>query len=153
MIINTTSRNLKAKKKRAAAIPVVLVAASLTRHFSARYYNKTPKNTSKLTGQQWLNELLTGHHQCFYDGMGMNRHIFQALLRKLIRHGLHDTRQNFVLANLVSSTLWLLVEHASKKDHTQLPVGVINPNRGHTRPILSKNPYRSLQVAHTGRSS
>ena len=65
MIINTTSRNLEAKKKRAAAITVALVAASLAQHFAARYHNKTPKNTSKLTGQQWLNELLTGHHQRF----------------------------------------------------------------------------------------
>ena len=148
MITNTTSRNLESKKKRAAAaaITVALVAAPLTQDFSTRYYNKTPKNTSKLTGQQWLNELLTGHHQRFYNRMGMNKHIFQALLRKLIRHGLHDTRQKFVLANLASSTLWL--EHALKKVHTQVPVGVINMNRGHTRPILGKNPYRSLWVAH-----
>ena len=94
MIINTTSRNLAAKKKRAAAaaVTVAFVAASITQHFSTRYYNKTPKNTSKLTGQQWLNELLTGHHQRFYDAMGMNKHVFQALLHELIRRGLHDTR-------------------------------------------------------------
>ena len=92
MIINTTSRNLEAKKKRAAAITVALVAASLAQHFSARYHKKTPKNNSKFTGQQWLDELLTGHHQRFYDAMGMNKHVFQALLCELIRHGLHDTR-------------------------------------------------------------
>ncbi|KAG1879749.1 hypothetical protein F4604DRAFT_1579098, partial [Suillus subluteus] len=54
-------------------------------------YNKTPKNTSKLTGQQWLNELLVGHPQHFYDAMRMNKHVFQALLHELIKHGLHDT--------------------------------------------------------------
>ena len=60
MLINTTSRNLEAKKKRAAAITIALVAASLAQHFSARYHNKSPKNNSKLTGQQWLDELLMG---------------------------------------------------------------------------------------------
>ncbi|OAX37174.1 hypothetical protein K503DRAFT_647320, partial [Rhizopogon vinicolor AM-OR11-026] len=51
-----------------------------------------PKNTSKLTGQQWLNELLAGHHQRFYDAMGMNKHVFRVLLHELVRHGLHGTR-------------------------------------------------------------
>ncbi|OAX31065.1 hypothetical protein K503DRAFT_655222, partial [Rhizopogon vinicolor AM-OR11-026] len=45
-----------------------------------------------LTGQQLLNKLLAGHHQRFYDGMGMNKHVFRALVRELIRHGLRDTR-------------------------------------------------------------
>jgi len=81
MIINTTSRNLEAKKKRGL---VLQVAASLTQHFTT---TKPPR---------WLNELLTGHHQRVYDGMGMNKHIFQALLRKLIRHDLHIQDKNFI---------------------------------------------------------
>ena len=95
MSINTTSRNLtersKAKKKQAAVIIVIAAASLIQHHFSARY-NKMPKNTSKLTGQQWLDELLAGHPQRFYDGMGMNKHVFRALLRELIKYGLHDTR-------------------------------------------------------------
>jgi hypothetical protein len=95
MVINATSCNLaersKAKKKQAAVIVVIAAASLIQHHFSARY-DKTPKNTSKLTGQQWLNELLAGHPQRFYDGMGMNKHVFQVLLNELIKHGLHDTR-------------------------------------------------------------
>jgi hypothetical protein len=55
MVINATSCNLaersKAKKKQAAVIVVIAAASLIQHHFSARY-NKTPKNTSKLTGQQ-----------------------------------------------------------------------------------------------------
>ncbi|KAG1728876.1 uncharacterized protein EDB91DRAFT_1060304 [Suillus paluster] len=80
------------KKKQAAVITIALAAASITQHHYAARYDKTPKNTSKLTGQQWLNELLAGHPQHFYDAMGMNKHVFQALLHELIKHGLHDTR-------------------------------------------------------------
>jgi hypothetical protein len=80
------------KKQRTAAIIAALAAASLIQHRYSAHYDKTPKNTSKLTGQQWLNELLAGHPQHFYDAMGMNKHVFQALLLELIKHGLHDTR-------------------------------------------------------------
>ncbi|KAG0693027.1 hypothetical protein DFH29DRAFT_816807 [Suillus ampliporus] len=80
------------KKKWAAVIAITLAAASITQHHYAARYDKTPKNTSKLTSQQRLNKLLASHPQCFYDVMGMNKHVFQALLRELIKHGLDDTR-------------------------------------------------------------
>ena len=56
-------------------------------------YNKIPRNTSKLRGADWLNELLEGHITRFYDNMGMNRHVFNQLLEVLrTKAGLKDTR-------------------------------------------------------------
>jgi hypothetical protein len=53
MVINATSCNLaersKAKKKKQAAVIVVIAAASLIQHHSSARYDKTPKNTSKLS--------------------------------------------------------------------------------------------------------
>lgn len=80
------------KKKKAVAVAAALAAAVTAQRHALPHYLKTPKNTSKLTGQQWLDELLEGHPQRFYDSMGMNKHVFRALLAELVLIGLHDTR-------------------------------------------------------------
>ncbi|KIK79526.1 hypothetical protein PAXRUDRAFT_40826, partial [Paxillus rubicundulus Ve08.2h10] len=38
-----------------------------------------PVHTSILTGQGWLNELLTGHPVRFYNMMGMDQYVFRKL--------------------------------------------------------------------------
>lgn len=80
------------KKRRAAAVAAVLAAAVLMQQKFSSDFIKQPKNNSKLTGQEWLNELLGGHSGRFYDAMGMNKHVFLQLLKELIAIGLHDTR-------------------------------------------------------------
>ena len=50
-------------------------------------------NTSTLTGMGWLRELLTGHPVCFYDALGMPKHVFCKLVRELEVHaGLKHSR-------------------------------------------------------------
>ena len=86
----TTSKS--AKKRHVAAVAAVLAStAFIQRKFSADF-NKWAKNDSKLTGQEWLDELLIGHPKRFYASMGMHKHVFRELLRELIKVGLHDTR-------------------------------------------------------------
>ena len=84
--------NRSTKRKRAAALAAALAAAVTVQQRFHSSFIKIPKNNSKLTGQQWLDELLSGHPQRFYDSMGMNKHVFRALLGELIKIGLHDTR-------------------------------------------------------------
>jgi hypothetical protein len=79
------------KKRKAAAVAAIAAAAVLYRKYSANY-NKEAKNTSRMTGQAWINELFAGHPRRFYNNMGMNKHVFKQLVRELIQVGLHDTR-------------------------------------------------------------
>ena len=59
----------------------------------ASHFDKIPQHTSILSGQDWINELIAGHNGRFYNEMGMNKHVFQALLSTLQREtGLHSTR-------------------------------------------------------------
>ena len=56
-------------------------------------FNCTPVHTSRLSGQQWLNELVHGHPQRFYNEMGLRKHIFKKLIRILGTNvGLVDTQ-------------------------------------------------------------
>jgi hypothetical protein len=86
----TTPKSLK--KRRAAAVAAVLASAAFIERKFSSDFNKLAKNDSKLTGQAWLEELLSGHPKRFYASMGMNKHVFRALLQELIKVGLHDTR-------------------------------------------------------------
>lgn len=54
---------------------------------------KQPENTSKLSGQDWVEELLEGHPGRFHNNMGMNKHVFLKLVDELgKRAGLGPTR-------------------------------------------------------------
>ena len=76
------------KKRRTAALAAAVVAYKK----NSANYDKQAKNTSQMTGQEWVDELLAGHPKWFYNNMGMNKHVFKALLQELIQVGLHDTR-------------------------------------------------------------
>ena len=55
--------------------------------------DKIPQHTSILSGHDWIDELLTGHDGRFYNEMGMQKHVFYALISVLRRDvGLRDTR-------------------------------------------------------------
>ena len=83
----TTPKSLK--KRQAAAVAAVLASAVFIEQKFSLDFNKLAKNDSKLTGQAWLEELLSGHPKRFYASMGMNKHVFRALLQELIKVGLH----------------------------------------------------------------
>lgn len=52
-----------------------------------------PMYDSSLTGQMWMDELLAGHPQRFYNAMGMHKDVFKRLLEELkSRGGLGDTK-------------------------------------------------------------
>lgn len=50
-------------------------------------------HTAKLTGQEWIDELIEGHNGHFHDAMSMHQHIFQRLVKMLEEQGgLTDTK-------------------------------------------------------------
>ena len=59
----------------------------------ASHFNKTHLHTSSLTGDQWVQELIDGHEERFYNKMGMHEAVFTWLLDLLMREaGLHNTQ-------------------------------------------------------------
>ncbi|KLO05896.1 hypothetical protein SCHPADRAFT_801938, partial [Schizopora paradoxa] len=48
---------------------------------------------SKMSGRDFVKELLKGHPETFRDSMGMNKHVFRKLLKELrTRASLKDTK-------------------------------------------------------------
>ncbi|KAH9030802.1 hypothetical protein EDB84DRAFT_1255222, partial [Lactarius hengduanensis] len=60
--------------------------------YSARF-DRVPVHTSRLSGQQWLDELVGGHDRRFHNEMGLHKHVFRKLVLVLGRDaGLAHTR-------------------------------------------------------------
>jgi len=56
------------------------------------HFTKTCLHTSRLTGDQWVQELIDSYNERFYNEMGMHETVFTWLLDLLIREaGLCDT--------------------------------------------------------------
>src|SRR5881394_3560736 len=82
----------RARTRRKIAL-LTLLAGAVAAYIAASPCEKIPRNTSRLTGQGWVQELLLGHQTRFYDNMGLNRHVFRHLLQALIsKAGQGDTR-------------------------------------------------------------
>ena len=64
------------------------IAAATTAEYMVPLLYKAPLHTSSLSSQAWMDELLQGHTARFKDQMGMERHVFCALLGILGRKGL-----------------------------------------------------------------
>ena len=57
------------------------------------HFNKMAKNTSSLSGQDWIDDLLTRHDEQFYNEFRLQKHIFKSLLSVLSRDAsLHGTQ-------------------------------------------------------------
>ncbi|KAK6139941.1 hypothetical protein DH2020_026317 [Rehmannia glutinosa] len=54
---------------------------------------KTPFRDSRFKGADWLNELFLGHHQRFYDALGVEKRIFFLLCEKIIETGAYVEHQ------------------------------------------------------------
>ncbi|KAK6115595.1 hypothetical protein DH2020_007864 [Rehmannia glutinosa] len=54
---------------------------------------KTPFRDSQFKGADWLNELFLGHHQRFYDALGVEKRIFFLLCQKTIETGAYVEHQ------------------------------------------------------------
>jgi hypothetical protein len=75
------------------ATVILLQAWAKNMNIYASRFSKTPLHTSILSGNQWIQELLDGHEERFYNEMGMSVTIFTQLLDLLVTEGgLRDTR-------------------------------------------------------------
>ena len=76
----------------AAYIVQTVVSAALI--YGQTYFFKEPYNTSSLSGEQWLQELLCGHPDRFWTQLGVNKHVFRRLVVELKNIGL--TRSKYL---------------------------------------------------------
>jgi hypothetical protein len=59
----------------------------------ASHPKKCAQHTSSLSGEQWVQELLSGHEDRIFNELGMRKTVFQKLLEDLRANaGVHDTR-------------------------------------------------------------
>ena len=64
----------------------VLVAANATISY-ASCFEKTSQHTSRLSGEQWIEELIAGHDVRFYNELRMQKFVFKRLLAVLEQTG------------------------------------------------------------------
>lgn len=75
----------------------LMVCSAISVSYALLWYGsqfiKTPQHTSVLSGQLWLDELLSRHDGCFYNELGMQKIVFHQLLTMLKTDvGLQGTR-------------------------------------------------------------
>jgi hypothetical protein len=63
-----------------AAATAAISAAFAVIDYSQTYYDKTPYHDSALTGAAWVHELLGGHPKCIHKELGVQKHVFRALI-------------------------------------------------------------------------
>jgi hypothetical protein len=80
-------------RRKVTAIISALAAGGSAAQYVTPHILKTPMYNSRRTGVQWVQELLAGHDQRFYNMMGLNKHVYRRLLHDLATHtGLHDSK-------------------------------------------------------------
>lgn len=75
-----------------ASAYVVNVVGVATQLYSSPLYWKQPYHTSKLSGDDWVKELINGHYDRIWTELGMRVHVFLALVHELhVTCGLTDS--------------------------------------------------------------
>jgi hypothetical protein len=89
---NSSQQELFAQIAQQLVVLIVNIVIPETLKIIQQYYFKEPCYTSILTGQAWVNELLHGHPKCIRTALGMNKHVFRALLSELRGMGHGDSK-------------------------------------------------------------
>ncbi|KAK6138572.1 hypothetical protein DH2020_027686 [Rehmannia glutinosa] len=91
VVIFTRSYNKKDYKRYTCDLSFIHLYNLASRSFSNMM--KTPFRDSRFKGADWLNELFLGHHQRFYDALGVEKRIFFLLCQKIIETGAYVEHQ------------------------------------------------------------
>jgi hypothetical protein len=89
---NSSQQELFAQIAQQLIVLIVNIVIPETLRIIQQYYFKEPYYTSILTGQAWVNELLHSHPKCICTALGMNKHVFRALLSELRGMGHGDSK-------------------------------------------------------------
>ena len=72
----------KNHRKKLIAVLAATAVAVVAKHVAPSICT-IPMNTSKLTGMDWVRELLTGHPVRFSDALAMPKHVYWKLVKEL----------------------------------------------------------------------
>lgn len=76
-------KKISRKAKRAIIVKVAIVAVLAAVEVVKPRLFPQPYHTSMRTGQNWIDELLNGHHKRMRRNLGMHRHVFLKLTQSL----------------------------------------------------------------------
>lgn len=94
----TTTRSVlqaleETKKRKKKAALLAALAGAFSVQALAPHIIKTPMYDSARTGEHYIQELLSGHPERFYNEIGMSKHVFRKLKTELeIYAGFSDTK-------------------------------------------------------------
>jgi hypothetical protein len=97
------------------ALLLLVISASAAWSVIASVYDKVPMHTSKLRGQDWVEELLHGHDGRFYDQMGVHKHVFKHLVEELWQKTDLDDSKNVTIEEQVAIFLHAAVTGQSNR--------------------------------------
>lgn len=85
--------NLRRRQLIIAAAYFINVVGIATQLYASPLYWKQPYHTSKLSGAEWVKELINGHHDRIWTELGMRVHVFLAFVHELrVTCGLQDSK-------------------------------------------------------------
>lgn len=93
----------------AAAASVAQVVVAVVFLYMSPHYWKQPYHTSKLTGQEWVNELKSGHPDRIHTELGMHLHVFLIFVEQLRALGLEDMQEHVSLEEQAAIFLYTCV--------------------------------------------
>lgn len=71
---------------------VVRAVSTAVMHYSHSYFNKMPYHTARLSGYDWVEDLLKGHPLRIRTELGVSRSVFEALILVLQDMGYQGSR-------------------------------------------------------------
>src|SRR5882724_6536020 len=83
--------------------------------YAERMFSRQPYHTSILTGHIWVHELLHGNPRCIKDQLGMEKHVFWQLVRKLFTLTQAGHTHHVDLNEQVAIFLYIMVMNLSNR--------------------------------------
>jgi len=81
------------QKLRTTALLSAAVGGAMVMQHMTPHPIKTPMYDSKLSGEDWIQELLNSHPGWFHNNLGMSKHVFWKLVQELQMYaGLDDSK-------------------------------------------------------------
>jgi hypothetical protein len=96
-------------RNRNLAVFTAALGATAVGIYYASNFVKTPQHTSKLRGQEWMEELLEGHPARIKDNLGTTQDGFQYIKELLVRKGGLDHTRYMTTAEQLGIFLYAVV--------------------------------------------
>ena len=92
-----------------------LAATAAALFYVENMFSRQPYHTSVLTGHLCIHELLHGNPRCIKDQLGMEKHVFRQLVRKLLTLTNISNTFHVDLEEQVAIFLYIIVTNLSKR--------------------------------------